>query len=299
MTESKTTLNIQGRDVVLSNLTKTLWPQRGFTKYDLIKYYLDIYPYLIPHLAQRPLVITRYPHGVEEKGFYQKDIASHNSLPEWVQTVEISSKRRERCMDYLIADHPSVLAWLGNLAGVEIHPWLSRVGSLEYPDFVVLDLDPMPDATFDQVKTVALTCKTLLKNYNLPAYPKLSGASGIQIFIPIRTGSLTYQGSQELAHEISTQVHERHPDATTLERAVKKRSSHHIYLDYLQNSRGKTISVVYGPRPTPEASVSAPIHWSQLTSDLLTPRTYDIKSIHKKVQREGDLFAPVLSKQRR
>ncbi|WP_158438186.1 non-homologous end-joining DNA ligase [Natranaerobius thermophilus] len=289
------TLDVHGREVVLTNLLKPIWPEKDITKYDLIKYFLDMSPYILPHLKNRPLVITRFPEGVHKEGFYQKDIKKAGNSPSWLKTITIPTKNKERerqVIDYLVVDHPATLVWLGNLAAVELHPWLSSVESLDYPDFGVFDLDPMPQADFYQVKTLAFSIKKILNQLEITGYPKLTGSSGLQIFVPFYP-KYTYQEIREFIHKVCLQVLDHHADIATIERKVNQRPSHKVYLDYLQNAKGKTISAIYGPRANKGAHVSVPVNWEEL-ANIETSRQYDVLSVGARMKNTGDVFKTIL-----
>ena len=287
----KEVIDILGRDVTLTNLDKYLWPELKVTKYHLIEYYIKIYPYIKHHLADRPLVFNRYPDGIYGKSFYQKNIPA--GAPKWVKRININSKNKEKAKEYVLLDHPSTLVWLANLACIEIHPWLSKVESLDNPDFVVFDLDPMVDVTFEEVKKTTKVIKKILDKLELRAYPKLSGSTGIQIFLPVKP-QYSYQEVREFGYKIMKVVNGLIPETTTLERKVDKRGKK-IYLDYMQNVKGKTISVVYGTRPLKNAPVSAPIKWKELDDATLRPDSFNIFNIFQRLEEFGDLFNPALT----
>ncbi len=282
-------LEINGNHVDLTSLKKELWPGEGLTKYNLIKYYLDVSPYLLPHLKGRFLVIQRFPDGIGGEGFYQKNIPP-DGLP-WIQTVPF--QHGDKTTRYLVASGPETLAWLGNLACIEIHPWLSPVSNPEQPDFAVFDLDPSPGITFSAVCEIALELKKLLQSRGLRAYPKTSGSSGIQVYLPLKPG-YSYAQARELCHAVFRELNHVKPHLTTLERRVTERGKK-IYLDYLQNARGKTLVAPYSPRPRPGAPVSTPLLWPELANSSLMPAAFNMLNILTRLEERGDLFAPVLT----
>lgn len=176
-----TVLDINGREVRLTHLDRVLWPGSGYTKQDLIKYFLAVAPSLLPHLRGRPLVVQRFPSGVDGEAFYQKNVPA--GAPDWLRVVPVAHEE-EKITRYVVADNLETLIWLGNQSCLELHPWLSSVDSLDYPDFAVFDLDPMEKSTFEQVCRVALTVRDILNVLNLRCYPKTSGATGLQIYLP-------------------------------------------------------------------------------------------------------------------
>jgi bifunctional non-homologous end joining protein LigD len=277
-----------------THLDKVLWPREGYTKYDLIHYYLEVAPYLLPHLRHRPLVVTRYPQGIAGAGFYQKNLPP--GAPSWLRRIEIQHEGAKKTC-YLVPQKPDDLAWLGNQACLELHPWLSSIASLDYPDFLVFDLDPMERSSFEQVKKVALVIRETLGELGFKCWPKTSGATGIQVYLPLAPYS-TYQEARAFAYRVSLLVHKRLPQLTTLERKIKDREGK-IYLDYLQNVRGKTLVSPYSPRPLPGATVSAPLTWEELEDRSFTPASFHIKNMPQRLREKGDFFAPVLTVKQR
>ncbi|HPU00887.1 MAG TPA: non-homologous end-joining DNA ligase [Bacillota bacterium] len=283
------TLVVNDRELALTNLDREFWPDDGLLKHDLIRYYIEAAPYLLPHLRNRPLVVQRFPEGIGAPGFYQKNIPE--GAPEWLRSCPVRHGGGKLTY-YLVADSLETLVWLGNQACLELHPWLSSVGSLENPDFIVFDLDPMEQSTFSHVCTAALAIKELLARLRLQCYPKLSGASGMQIYLPVQP-RYSYRQAREFAQEICRRVHQAYPEITTLERKVEQRGGK-LYLDYLQNGRGKTLAAPYSPRPLPGAPVSLPLTWEEVSREAVFPGEFTITNVIPRLQKMGDLFAPVL-----
>ena len=286
-------LEINGNTVNLTSLKKELWPGEGLTKYNLIKYYLDVAPYLLPHLKSRFLVIQRFPNGINGEGFYQKNIPEE--APSWISTAPF--QHGEKTTRYLLAGGPETLAWLGNLACIEIHPWLSPVSNPGQPDFAVFDLDPAPGIFFSSVCEVALKLNDLLQGRGLRAYPKTSGSSGIQVYLPLQPG-YSYAQARDFCHAVFRELNHMKPGLTTLERRVAQRGNK-IYLDYLQNARGKTLVAPYSTRPHAGAPVSAPLRWRELSNPSLHPSSFNMLNILSRLKDKGDLFAPVLKDRQR
>ncbi|MGI6435040.1 MAG: non-homologous end-joining DNA ligase [Syntrophomonadaceae bacterium] len=285
MTTGNNTVEVEGRRLTLSNLNKILWPQAGFSKADLVAYYLAVSPVLLPHLKERPLVITRFPNGVAEKSFYQKNAPEH--LPDWIPTCTDSNTR------YMMVSEAAALVWLANQAAIELHPWLSSQNSLDCPDFLVIDLDPSPANTYAQVVEVALAFKALLEQFQLHGFPKTSGGDGLHIYVPLRP-IYSYQVVRELGHIMAAMVATLFPDITTIERSVKKRGDK-IYLDYMQNVRGKTLCAPYSVRPRQQATVSTPLRWEEIHA--AQPEHFDLLTVPRRIKTTGDLFAEVLTRQ--
>jgi len=280
-------VGIDGRTLWVSNLEKVLWPTEGYTKADLISYLLEAAPFILPHLAHRPLVLTRYPDGIDGKSFYQKNMPEKH--PAWLATFAHKGGDGRTLLYCVCRDRPT-LAWLGNLAAIELHPWLSRVAAPDRPDFAVFDLDPSPPSTFADVRRVALVLRELLQELGLRGYPKTTGATGLHVYVPIKA-QYTYRQVREFVRTCSETVRRVLPEACTLERAVARRRG--VYLDYLQNVQGKTLACVYGPRPRPGAPVSLPVTWDELPS--LDPTGFNLNTALDRVARVGELFAAVLA----
>jgi len=281
-------IEVAGKELTVTNLDKVWWPQSGITKGDVIRYYVEIAPWLLPHLQNRPLVLTRYPDGYEGKSFYQKNTPAH--APEWLRTFPLQSDSG-RIINYCLADDLADLIWIVNSGAFEIHPFLSRVATIEQPDYVVFDLDPMEKATWQHVCETALAIAKALELWGLHAFPKTSGSTGMQIFVPIKLG-YTYEQVWKFALAICQAVQSVLPHMTTLERKIAKREGK-LYLDYLQNGLGKTLATVYGVRPKPGATVSAPLTWEEVAEAELHPADFTINNILQRVRNMGDLFAPV------
>lgn len=280
---------IAGREISLSNLDKILWPQDGYTKGDLIHYYVEMAPYILPYLHNRPLVFTRYPDGISGKFFYQKNAPEY--LPDWIPTY-IWESQDHTGNNLILAEEQATLAWLANQAYLEIHPWLSRTGSIQNPDFIVFDLDPYEGCSFQLVVTLARLIKQVLDEMELRSYVKTSGAEGLHIFIPI-INKYSYAQIRNWAEKIAGMVCNTMPDAATIQRSVKNRGNR-VYIDYMQNVVGKTLCAPYSVRPRTGAPVSAPVRWEEL--GRIAPADFNIKSIFSRLSTD-DAFNPVLQDQ--
>lgn len=277
------------REVMLTNLDKVWWDEWDITKGEVVQYFAEVAPYLLPHLKDRPLVLTRYPNGYLGKSFYQKNVPAH--APTWVKTVPLPSEKR--VINYLLAEDVADLIWLANQAAFEIHPFLSRIQSIDKPDFAVFDLDPMENSVWDDVRRAALTVRAALKHFGLRAYPKTSGGDGLQIFLPL-INEFTYEDVRSFTLAISRHVHELMPDKTTLIRSPAQRGGR-LYLDYLQNVKGKTLVSVYAIRPKPMATVSTPILWSEIEEDTARNQDFTLRNVRGRLTLQGDLFKDCLT----
>jgi bifunctional non-homologous end joining protein LigD len=277
--------------ITFTNLDKVFWPQAGYTKGDLINYYDRISPYLIPHLQDRPLVFERFPDGIHGQSFYQKDAPDYT--PDWIRTQKIWSEDVQREIRYFIGADRDQLLYIANTGNIQQNPWMSRIQHLDHPDYLVFDLDPV-EAPFSTVQKVAIVVKDVLEELGLRGYPKTSGASGIHVHLPILEKTFTYEDVRIFAESIASIVVQRLPDIATIVRAVKKRKSHHVYVDFLQNIRGKTVASVYSPRPREGAPVSTPLKWEEFKKPI-DPKVFTIKTIFKRLDKFGDLFEPALT----
>jgi bifunctional non-homologous end joining protein LigD len=280
-----TTLSINQRKVPVKNLQKVFWPEEGYTKSDIMKYYAGVWPYLGPHLKNRPVSLVRYPHGIQGSFFYQKNVANP---PAWVTTIPIKSE--DRIIDYALINNLETMLWTVNLGCIEVHPWLSTVKDLDQPTYVIFDLDPMPPATFDEAVKVADMVRVLLKELKLQAFPKISGATGIHIYLPIQAG-YTFEATANFVKQCGDLIIKTCPDLATNERQVAKRAGK-VYIDHLQNIRGKTIASVYSLRPFPAAPVSLPVRWEELPD--CHRAMFTIQTALPRLKKVGDLFQPLL-----
>jgi bifunctional non-homologous end joining protein LigD len=282
-------INIEGRGLSLSNLDKVLWPKEGYTKGELINYYLEIAPFILEHLRDRPLVFTRYPDGIEGGFFYQKNAPEY--LPRWIKTCLCQSGSNKSTSNLILVEDKADLVWLANQAFIEIHPWLSRKDSKFNPDYIVFDLDPYENCPFQHVVDIALILKQLLDDMGLRTYMKTSGSAGLHIYLPI-INKYEYNLVRNWAGKIAGMICMAMPNLATVERSVSKRGKR-IYIDYMQNVIGKTICAPYSIRPYNGAPVSTPVRWEELKD--ISPRDFNIKNIFSRLKKTGDLFNAVLT----
>ncbi len=291
--KSRETVKVQGQEVSISNLDKVFWEDEGYTKGNLINYYVQVFPYLLPHLAERPLVVTRYPSGAAGKWFYQKN--APEGTPDWVNTYPWYSSHSDRYLNFVVCDNLATMVWLANQACIELHPWMSRVGSLDRPDFVVFDLDPSEGATFDDVRDVAEVVREVLDFLKIRFFLKTSGATGLHIVVPIMN-NYTYDELRDFVRRIAEAVVSLIPEKATVVRKVKDRAGK-VYVDYLQNIQGKTVCSVYSVRPRPGAPVSTPITWEELRESQ--PGDFNIITVPPRLIQKGDMFAGVNTERQR
>ena len=273
---------------LLTHLEKVYWPDEGYTKGDLIHYYQTIAPFILPYLKDRPETLRRFPDGIEGEEFYQKNV--DDRLPEWMPTAPVRHQDKE--YHYLMISDIDSLLYTINLGCIDLNPFNSRIQHLNYPDYLVIDLDP-ENIEFDAVIETALTFHALFNEYEIPCYCKTSGATGLHLYVP--TGAkYTYEQVKWLAELLAHQVLERLPKITSLERSPSKRQKK-VYLDYLQNNFGQTMAAPYSVRPRPHAPVSTPLEWSEVKPGL-DPTSFTMITMPKRLEKKGDLFLPVLKK---
>jgi bifunctional non-homologous end joining protein LigD len=271
--------------VNFSNLDKVIFPKLKITKAQVIEYYIKVAPRLLEVVADRAIVLTRYPDGVDAQGFYAKDMPK--GTPSWVRTKTFYSDSAERNVNYIIVNDLDTLIWLANLAAIEIHMPLSRVDAREKPDFVLFDIDPEPPAGFDDAIAVALLLKEKLDQLGLQPYIKTSGKKGFHIVIPI-VREYTYGRTREFAHVIG-QFLARESEIVVSEFSETK-TPNKVFMDYTQNSHGKTMVIPYGLRATPDATASTPLEWKEVKKGL-KPESLNLFSV---VKREKDPWKGIL-----
>ncbi len=280
-----------GQDVLhLTNLDKVYWPDTGYTKGDLIRYYYEVSKYILPYLKDRPLIMKRYPNGIEGGSFHQHDV---NEAPRFVRTVSIDVEEGHK-VDYIVGDNLATLLYMANLGAIERHPWHSRVADLEHPDWFVFDLDPT-NVEFDVICEVAWTTREILESLGLESYAKTSGSRGIHIYVPLKPVH-DYEEVARFAERVAEMVVAAHPDVATVERSLKKRSRSNIYVDHMQNARGKSVVAPYSVRPKPGATVSAPVEWSEVQRKRIRTEDFTIKNMLRRIEQKSELFRPVLGK---
>ena len=282
------------RELQLSNLDKVFWPDEGITKGDLIRYYREVAPVLVPHLKDRPFTMKRYPDGWTGKYFFQKDAPSH--MPEWIPTfrAHVSTRekpRQKKWVSFPLVNDELALLWMVNMGCIDMNTWYSRVDKPDRPDFVLFDLDPSDDVGFPETVEVALLVKEVLDTLGLVSYPKTSGADGMHVLVPVERRH-TYDDTREFAEIIAGALARAHRGLVTTEWTKSKRRG--VLVDSNQNGEGKTIASVYSVRPKPGAPVSTPLRWDEV-NDKLNPSIYTMDVVLDRVSRFGDLYAEVLT----
>ena len=289
-TEETQVKKINGHNLKFSHLSKIYWPKEKYTKRDLLNYYYQVAPYIIPYLKDRPQSLNRYPNGIGGPSFYQKDVTG--KAPDWIGLFPYTTSEDED-KNYMTCNKDADLLYMVNLGCIEMHPWNSTVQKPDNPDWCLIDLDPSDKNTFEQVIEVAQTTKKVLDEIGVKGYCKTSGSTGMHIYIPLLP-KYTYDECQLFGRWIATEVHERLPEITSIERIVKKRKGK-LYVDFLQNRPGATLAAPYSARPKPGATVSMPLHWEEVKKGLQL-KDFTIKNAMERIKREGDIFKPVLGK---
>ncbi|HLH07648.1 MAG TPA: non-homologous end-joining DNA ligase [Terriglobales bacterium] len=299
MAKQTTIIEIEGRELKLSNLDKVLYPAAGFTKAQLIDYYVRIAPVLLPHLKGRPLTMKRYPEGVGGEFFYEKNCPTHR--PDWVTTVPIWSDGNNRWMQYcVIADLPT-LVWAANLADIELHTSLSLGKKIEQPTFLVFDLDPGPPADIVQCCQVGLWVRRLFQSMGLEAYAKTSGSKGLQVYVPLHT-PVTYDETKPFAKEIARLLERRYPEKVVSDMKKVLRTNK-VFVDWSQNDQYKTTVCVYSLRAKDRPTASTPVRWEEV-EDCLKKQdpnllVFDSAAVLQRVEKKGDLFERVLDQKQK
>lgn len=289
-TSSQTSISIDGYSVPFSILEKIYFPGSGYTKYDLIDYYIHISKYLLPYLKDRPQNLHRHPNGITGMDFYQKNIPEELVKP-WMETAAVYSTANKENLNYLLCQNEATLLYLINLGCIEINPWNSRITAIDYPDYAILDLDPSSENSFEEVIETALAVREVMDLWKIPGFCKTSGSSGIHILIPLGAG-YTYNQARGFAKLICLEVQKKLPGLTTLERTKTKRKNK-IYLDFLQNRKGQTLAAPYCVRPKEGAPVSAPLEWKEVKPGLEI-RDFTIRTMIQRLQKKGDLWRDLL-----
>lgn len=287
-------LDFAGRTVKLTNLNKLFWPDLGTTKRDLIQYYADVAPFLLPHLVGRAMVMKRYPNGAAGDFFFMK--RAPEPRPDWIEICSIEHSSGNTIDFPMIQDVPSLL-WVINLGCIDLNQWYAQCDDVDRPDYLHFDLDPVPGANFEKVAEAALLIREALESLKIPCYAKTTGSKGIHVYVPIVRGPTQKQVwgfAKEFAHALAAQA----PKLLTAIYKVANRPKGRVLVDYNQNSWGRTLASIYSVRPSPRASVSTPITWSELEKGI-TIEDFRIDNVPARVRKLGDLWKPLLAKRGR
>jgi bifunctional non-homologous end joining protein LigD len=296
---NKVELDIEGKKLALSNLEKVLYPEAGFTKGQVIDYYIRIAPVLLPHLKNRPITLKRYPEGVNGFYFYEKQCPSHR--PAWIKTTQVASNRKEGKIDYCMFNDLPALVWAANLADLELHTFLHRAPAIGRPTALAFDLDPGEPADIVLCCQVGIWLRSFLDSLGLQSFPKTSGSKGLQLFIPLNTAA-TYEKTKAFAHGLAERLEREHPDhiVSRMQKALRKGK---VLIDWSQNDDHKTTINVYSLRAKAHPTVSTPVTWQEVETTVkksdASRLSFDSEAVLRRVEKQGDLFAPVLALKQR
>ncbi len=289
----KVQLVVENRTLTVSNLDKVLWPKVGFTKGEMIHYYIEIAPFLLPHLKNRPLTMKRYPNGVEGEFFYEKNCPSHR--PKWIKTASVWSEGNQREMQYCLAQNLPTLVWAANLADIELHTSLSRKRDVARPTMMVFDLDPGAPADIVQCCQVGLWLREILQGMKLQSWAKTSGSKGLQIYVPLNT-AVTYDQTKALSRDLAEYLEREHPKlvVSKMSKALRKGK---VFVDWSQNDEHKTTISVYSLRARDQPTVSTPVTWKEVETcaekEKAALLVFRCDQTLQRVKEMGDLFAEV------
>jgi bifunctional non-homologous end joining protein LigD len=287
-------VEVEGRLVKLTNLGKPFWPKLGITKRDLLQYYIDVAPLLLPHLADRAMVMKRYPNGASGEFFFMKRAPSPR--PEWIELCHIEHSSGN-VIDFPMIQDLASLLWVVNLGCIDLNQWYARCDDVDRPDYVHFDLDPVPGASFEKVIETALSLRQALGSLKMPCLAKTTGSKGIHVYVPIERGPTQKQVwgfAKELSHALAAQA----PKLITAVYKVANRPKGRVLVDYNQNAWGRTLASIYSVRPQPKATVSTPVNWSELKRGVSID-DFRMDNVPARLRRVGDLWKPLLAKRGR
>jgi bifunctional non-homologous end joining protein LigD len=288
--EETQTRPVNGHDLRFTHLSKYYWPQEKITKRDMINYYYQVAPFMLPYMKDRPQILNRHPNGIAGKTFYQKDVKG--KAPEWITTFPYYSYTDQKEKEFLVCTNEASLLYMASLGCIEMNPWHSRTQSPDHPDWCIIDLDPDKNS-FEQVIEAAQVTKAVLDAIDVSCYCKTSGSSGLHIYIPL-AAKYDYEVSKEFARSIATIVHKQIPKFTSIERKTADREGK-MYIDFLQNRPQASVAAPYSLRPKPGATVSTPLHWDEVKKGLQM-KDFTIHNVVQRLREQGDLFKPVIGK---
>jgi len=279
---------INGHELKFTNLSKVYWPKEGYTKRDMLNYYYQVAPYILPYLKNRPQSLNRFPNGINGKSFYHKNVT--DSAPDWIKLHPYTTSDGEK-KNFLVPEDEASVLYMANTGAIEMNPWNSTIFNEDNPDWCLIDLDPSDNNSFEEVIVTAQKTKEVLDALQVPGYPKTSGSTGIHIYIPLGA-KYSYDECQLFGKIIASRVHTLLPRFTSIERLTKNRKGK-LYIDYLQNRPKATLAAPYSLRPKPGATVSMPLHWKEIKKGLKI-KDFTIANAIDRLKKEGDIFKAVL-----
>jgi bifunctional non-homologous end joining protein LigD len=288
-------IEIEGKQLSLTNLDKVLYPATGFTKGQVIDYYARIAPVLVPHLANHPLTLKRYPSGVDQEFFFEKNATKHR--PDWIKTTPIWSEGNQRTVNYILANDLATVVWMANLAALELHPSLSIATNMDSPRALVFDLDPGPPANIVQCCQVGAWIREIFDHFGLQSFPKTSGSKGLQIYVPLNTAT-NYDATKSFALALARLLEDQHRDLVVSDMKKQLRVGK-VLVDWSQNDEHKTTISVYSLRAREHPTVSTPVKWEEVEQALKKKDAgllvFEAGQVLKRAEKMGDLFAPLLT----
>lgn len=281
-------LDINGREVKITNPDRILFGRSGITKYEMIEYYERIAPYMLPHVKDRPISMQRFPDGITKDGFFQKDASEY--FPKWIKRYNVEREDKTKVVHHVLCNDAQTLVYLANQAVITPHIWLSTTKAIHKPDQIIFDLDPSKGCTFADVIFVAKRCKKLLEELGMHPFVKTTGSRGVHVTVPI-IPEKNFDAVHAFAREIAAHLVEQYPEHATVQMRKEKRTGK-IFIDYLRNAWAQTAAAPYAVRAREGAPVATPIEWKELTSAML-PNKYTIKTIFRRLSRKGDLWKDI------
>lgn len=278
------TMTVDGERVSLTSLDRVYWPDEKITKFELLRYYLDVSSHLMPFLKNRPAILQRWPRGINAPMFFQQDL---ESAPAFIKTARLTNKEG-REIDYAVYTTTASLLHFVNLGSIEQHPWHSTIPKLDKPDWIAIDLDPK-QAPWDNVLQVALTCKKVCDEIGLNAFVKTSGSSGIHIYLPLKPAN-EYEKVADFSRMLAEEIAQRVPKIATLERTIARRKKEQVYVDWMQNARGKSLASVFTPRAKPKATVSMPLTWKQIEQGVKIS-DFTVRNVPALLKKKGNAWS--------
>jgi bifunctional non-homologous end joining protein LigD len=295
MAAASTTGHLAGRDVRVSNLKRPYWPKDGLTKGDMLTYYRDLAPVMLPYFADRPVTPRIYPRGIESTSYYRRE--RPEQAPGWLRGAPYQTVTNQHEIQVLLVDDAAGLIWLANTGAIELHLWGARLPSLDAPDQAIFDLDPGEAATFVDVLRAALLLGELLDRLGVRAYPKTTGGRGLHVFLPLEPGH-TFEQVRDWVRSVAERLSREHPDLLAIARGATHRGKR-ITVDHAQNSIGRNTGAPYMLRARAGAPVSTPLTWAEIAAGKVRPLDFTLRTVPDRLQKLGDLFMPVLGHDQR
>jgi bifunctional non-homologous end joining protein LigD len=290
MVAKSSSWELSGRPVRVTSLDRVYWPEDGITKGDLLAYYRDMAPVLMPYLAERPVTLRVFPQGMHGYGHWRRD--RPDNAPEWIRQAEYQTATDGHSLDALVLDDAAGLIWAANSGGIEIHIWCSTLPNLAEPDLIAFDLDPGESASFADVLRAARIVREELDRLGLRGYPKTSGGKGLHVFLPLAPGH-TFEQTRDWVSAMAERLEEDHPDLIAAAHGGTHKGKR-VTIDHAQNSIGRNTAAPYSVRARPGAPVSTPVTWEEIEEGRFAPEDFTTATIQARVEKLGDLFAPVL-----